>query len=692
MRRHKIVHGDNRHIGCCCSFAMAIPFVLALAIAFSSFSHYGFHTNESGHDVSFISYNSVFGTISKYIPILANGVTPENQLGKHRITLSDKSHDEIVEHEAKTSLLFHPTVSHLVGNHSRNMCSEPFEWVCEHGEKSMKTIIEENNVLILNKILYQSDLTVAPFVKTCRAFHSKTMAAKYDEIISNLPLISHYWSLLENLNVENVTSVYDIYSSLHKSGVREPYRLIKMASEELRFSQSERLAQIPVHYINEFLYAFTLKYASFFSSELTPREIASQMARNYELISRTITIAQTDETRAREVYLKAHKITAKTHFQLHHFIEKRVHIVGETQNTHHISDPSIQVDLYLLGKFHSAISQFSSDQWRDYFWVASMKSLLYQTRALSKMDWRICFSQLKQYFPLTVCRKFKTMVQEPPDLPYLKKYYVEGFTRIILTENYFKFPPKTIDFLRKKLNEMEIQMNHCAVLHTNETMTTLEDKYLWMKDTSYVDTIWKLMSESDFRERRNIEYKILSSELIDDYLHWNAFYIFSRNTMIFGPGILSFPLKFTKPAGPIYHALIDHPAMHEFTHFLHFQLYLVDKSEISIEWQRFSDDIRMKYRTLEEVKHRENLADGEGLRLAYNTWVNKRHRSLEEKRTFILSYIRTFCDAPTHEEDETGRPKDVHASGKQRALIPLQTIRSEFEMVFNCTSPAVLSF
>lgn len=620
-----------------------------------------------------------------------------------------------IERSIQDSLLFHPTLSHRLLNGEYNMCYDPYNCVCNYpAEPSVSSLVLQNDIAIINDVT-QNRMKNVSFMKECKRFHSLKMETKYETISMKremMKIMSEIYrgdSLMhcdklqllrgirfKHIEKRNYNDWYDLISNLHSYGIREPFHIIRLSGEELQLAQPARFyrklndetAKFVLYHIQTGVGSEGCKQRSKIPNPAEAEELKRRIVSNYAIISDSI-YSRVIESKIK--LTRVGDVESRLQFQLGAFMKKRNSVLSSWvhPSNEEIMNTEIFVNSDTLSRFHRALSVFSEEQWNDYLWFASCKSILHQHRMLINTNARICDEQIMEYFPVSVCRKFKSFMNIKGDLDVLKKYVFNSFRTIVLDENLFEFPPQLHKHITDRFMAMEFLLNRCTTNRNNETVTELEMRYLdnpALSHYNYMDYIFNMIKESDFQERRNLYYDDIYTNIYKKTLIWNARYSGVTNTMVIGPGILNFPHKYSKINGCQYHSSLDPGIFHEFGHSLFSGVESYKDVVTNVEWIRFVETTRRLYQSgffpVSDYINEENVADRIGLVVAFTAFTRKANRSDDEKRCFIVSYIRQWCP---YQWDNAADSDESHAKNKDRAIIPLVMIRNDFNKLYNCS-------
>lgn len=664
------------------------------------------------------------------VPLLFAGI-PNYQIA-HTTADRDgdgmRSYTTVKAFETKSStqsLLFHPTISHLFGNYSRDFCKNPYEWVCEHGieDKPITEMIQDNDDRIIRKVIIE-EMSQTNFVKSCKKFHQMEQRVRYS-LLSNHPRLQFIWNVINkeegdhsrndfldslnkikssrsNTDVFNSVDLLNVVTLLHATGVREPFHLIRTTDESFALTQPSRLYNTGSESSLEFIQIYLERALKGF--QLDERLVGDQTSDNSLIQATSKQIHRDYEEISSVIFYPSDLGRFMTIDSINKQIGVKINGFFSEQDFGNLDNTIIFTNIGLIQTFVRTIPLYSKQQWRNYLFFATIKSLLLQSRMLYHTNEEICNIQIAEYFPITMCRKFKKLSEYSEDVEILKKYMVDGFTERILTENIFGFPPNVQTELSNRLKSAKMFINACTTPGNNRTLTLMERRYLnnvnWTNLTrfssgssDYLDILFNMIGDPDFQQHRNKIYDSINGEIVQNYLmSWSAHYSDTLNAFIIGPGMLNFPAKHSKFGGCHYHALIDHRLFHEMMHFLIHHIRSIGPNAHTKQWNDFIEDVRRRYSTgspsqISDDLWEENIADNGGKYISYNTWNSKFASTDDDRKCFIVSYLRSWCVGDVKNQ---GDPDPDHASNKRRAVYPLYMIRNTFTTLFNCTHSSLI--
>jgi hypothetical protein len=274
-------------------------------------------------------------------------------------------------------------------------------------------------------------------------------------------------------------------------------------------------------------------------------------------------------------------------------------------------------------------------------------------------------------FPITTCHQMKKQIPSEPlqwtvgIIKGLVDQWIEWIEKSHLNSDV-----KTE--IKKFIGTLTVDINKCTIL---KSKASFESEVLSSKissSTNYIDRILKLSEYEEFRYKKYDE--IYGRGLVQKFSIWNSWYDDAIHTMVIPPGLLYFPTReFESESCQIY-SHIGTVFGHELFHVIYRKLkqHLFEFPEFS----RFQDRISALYGPNSDVE--ENLADWTGLYHAYQVYNKRTKPSDSEKKCFMLSYTRLWCDSESTSDGE-------HATGLQRGILPLHMLNREWNELFQCT-------
>ncbi len=356
-------------------------------------------------------------------------------------------------------------------------------------------------------------------------------------------------------------------------------------------------------------------------------------------------------------------IESKLHFPIRYYIS---HLQGLT---------TIQIDDHMIQDLVSGIHTYSLRKWKNYLMSSVVRSVLHHMRMLIPVDSKICISQVAEYFPLHICRRFKEHVVHPEIIDHTLELIQHEAREFVLRDNLFEFDNDTLKILKIESKKLTTIANHCALKQNNESMTHVESLFLNQKHTSYDDLIFELMANQQFQEKRFAAEEVYNRHLVSEYIEWNAWFEPDQNFIIIPPGILMAPSKLMIHGSYQSDLALRDIYLHEYSHTFS-KLLKIPGIRISSTYEKWSRRIWDRYGQPSMNVHEENLADNYALYVGFNTW--KHFKSEDDQRGYILTYVRMFCT----------QKKDVvtdHGSSHQRGTLPLEMLKNVIPRLFNCT-------
>lgn len=543
-----------------------------------------------------------------------------------------------IRSKIKQSMQLNPLFSLSVVDYEQDVCKNPYKYVCNHNEMNIQTMLLENNKEVLKTAISKLSNN---FIINCIKFHKQDIFIQREMVRTNPKMKTIYDFIYNNTNIEYIAAF------LFKSGIREPFHMGINLNNDLFFTQSERIIKN-----NNFVVEYLTHHNT---PKNTPHH--SKLYENYKKIHDDVHFTFDITTYD---YGIPRVIQQKTGFQLSYFLNDL--------------DKTIVVNQDLLYHFHSLLNKYTLAEWRDYFVFAVYKSVLHQTRTLIPNDYRVCTKQMEQYFPLTVCRAFKREY----NIKHInvKKFIDElfdKFKQIVLVDNMFDLIPDRINKINESMQNIYINANKCALPSNNISLTNFETHYI-NAPMPYVNTIFDIIANNDFQYRRFFIYDTFSRKLVENFINWGSSYNHKPSILTIPPTLLHFLTKYIVYDSTQWHSMVDQVVYHELGHFIDHEL---DENE-SVAYMNFRRLIRTVYKinTDDRVRDGENFADVIGFYVAYKSW-NMKPRTNTEMKMFFTTYIRQWCGVDYLDYE--------HGSNMERAVLPLFTLKKEFNTIFNCT-------
>jgi predicted metalloendopeptidase len=160
---------------------------------------------------------------------------------------------------------------------------------------------------------------------------------------------------------------------------------------------------------------------------------------------------------------------------------------------------------------------------------------------------------------------------------------------------------------------------------------------------------------------------------VDTFIQWNAWYDEELHSIIIPPGALHFSSLHLENNDCQFYSIMGTILFHEIFH----SIYRVLKNYSNINVFRscvYNQYINDGNKWMSNVE--ENMADQIGFNIAFKLW-NKNKLSDDNKKCFMLSFMRLFCENVDSNDGE-------HAMGIQRATYTIQSIGSAWHDISKC--------
>ena len=374
--------------------------------------------------------------------------------------------------------------------------------------------------------------------------------------------------------------------------------------------------------------------------------------------------------------------------------------------------------------FDNRYRSISQLQWKHYFIINLIYSFLIRTINISgKIETKIekCIRFTKEYYPISTCRIFKHYLRDTEHygseeimiqslntvLKGMIEEYIEkiNYDTLCLKERISK------DDIIKKLRNIKIYAGKCSIMDKINRIAYTSDNWLEMVEKSeysigkdfiqnntFIDVINEFNQQEIFKLERHTDFELYYKDMTNTMTELNAWFDNYFNIIVIPPGFLVYPFyseKFNSyQLWSVLTVIAGHEIFHAVKHYLDHSMVLKPNEKECMyqmktefiklyECHKMDVAIDFKYgkRTLDE-----NLADFFGLEISFKNWLRnlKDKTHIEEKtKRFFLNYLQIWCKDSDYYYDN----KDMHATSKNRAIIPLlgTFVKDHFERTFNCT-------
>jgi predicted metalloendopeptidase len=386
-------------------------------------------------------------------------------------------------------------------------------------------------------------------------------------------------------------------------------------------------------------------------------------------------------------------------------------------------DVGIEINkLEFFSKLDTSIRQFDMKEWRMYLKM----NVIYTAIRWFTMDelkkptiGDKCMKLVKQYYPITFCRGFKSVLSKSKyhDEELSAAIEIKKNTKLLISKymEVIDYNPtivclkqkQNIERLKERLKNIEIRSCKCSNIdHMNRRMglivpSVLKEEHRTLESNVFegIDFSDILFTLNEFQTRRlesNYDYGPYYENISDEMLTGNAFYdkVF-KNQLIIPPGMFVFPYYSKNFKSWQLFSNLMTVISHELGHTV--DTFLYRNQALSFEeikcyegqvdciidlyngFRRDRQDTEMGERTCFE-----NKADMLGLYISYYTWLDtvknsEKHLVDNYKQHFFIFYHQTWCQ-------KGEQKKDAHADNKLRVSLPISLLKHEYKIVFDCKS------
>lgn len=538
-----------------------------------------------------------------------------------------------------------------------NMCAldQAYSVACSGNQMTYTQLVVNHNYDDLRSVIDSPIVQNNHFMQKCRAFHSLPHRDRLDRIFNHPDTVRMFASINAITHPEEIPSL--IGKVLHRHGVRYPFHLNEMVKGSYRLKskyygsyndQSDTLRTTL-----EYIFASPSEYQRIVESN---RLIANFMSFSNE------------EWKA--IKLDTNPLSLGLHFNVKEW-------VGDLK----ISE--IEIDLKTLLRFQTALTTFNIDIWKDYLKFVTVYSLLHQTRSLVPFTEDVCNYQFKSYFPLEICRLFRSRLKHTEEFDHFFTNALHYATGQVVNANIFSLPSNVLQKLKTDLDNLKLFVNTCSLSTFNVSITTLEKDILYVHDyASYVDLIFHIISTPEFQMKRNENFDTYYRNATVYLVDWSPWFDPDVNSIFIPAGTLNVPSDMLRFNSIQYHMALTPVIFHEIFH-------RIDATVSGFpvrgnKWDYFKDWVENTYPRNSGTLG-ENAADVYGVRTSFESWDHP-GRTDDERRMFIMSYLRLWCVATQLQKD------DPHGFPYYRATVPLEAMWPIYSRLFNCTEKKVIPF
>lgn len=531
-----------------------------------------------------------------------------------------------------------PFISGFLYQSEYDPCKNYFEYSCQIGSTTIYDIMNENNHNLIKNI-EESKIKPSYFYNYCQNFHNDINKIKN---IFDPEINKEYFKYVDLINNINKNTLEDTILILTKIGIKNINQIFIDINGKIILRGGERIK----------LFYHDLKLIEF---------IYNQQFNNLNDFNFF-------EEMNNDFYLKKETPI---------FIDN-INNYNYLFNFTQIKDLSpLYIDLNYFYYFKLKKEKYTIKQWIKYLRV----SLIYYTLKRFKINEynmftteNICIEQYKILFPLQTCRAIKNRLIDI-DLKFINQITnnIKNLYLKWLDDNELEIEEIYINNAKIRLKNLEFFINECWVLNNGTDLKpylTLLEENVINNHTNYIDIINNLYNNEKYQLFHNSQNyddnsKLYSRDFISSFLTWSATYIYDKNIVIAGPGILYYIIKNEYEDSCVFKTLLGNVFGHEIFHLIYFEIYNTN----SIKFNKIKNYFINK-NGIDSIY--ENLADLFG---AYINSKNFENLLENDKRCFFLSTIRVWCH---HDSD------NIHGNGFTRASIPFYFLKNKYENVFKC--------
>ncbi len=174
--------------------------------------------------------------------------------------------------------------------------------------------------------------------------------------------------------IQSTEDIWKTFGSLQRKGIRQPLHLNKL------FNGKYQLDQPRVFSVDQTQIQALLRKMS----------RTTDVEQDYLELHRATFYAEPSMRKWKIADIRGH-----LQFQIQYYVEHLDHLT------------EIQVDDHMLLDLATSVHTQSIQKWKNYLISAVIRSVLHHLRMLVPTNSEICISQLAEYFPLHICRRFK---------------------------------------------------------------------------------------------------------------------------------------------------------------------------------------------------------------------------------------------------------------------------------------------
>lgn len=560
-----------------------------------------------------------------------------------------------------------PHVGHRAFNHTHDPCQSPFEYACDlRGEESVQETARRENEELMDRVTAR-EVVGHPFFESCVQF-METRGSSVAVLAADPDVRGRMHSLAACARLEQSAD------GLHRCmlplvNLREPLA-----------AHLDNDGRIAVEWDEE---------AAGLNTVGAARLISDLMQRTRYVRAPHTTIANA---------LSIHRAMQRPDDEhdglvpLGKLPAAEQHVVRTLFPEQRLNGSEVYANRADLRRYMRARRGFHRGQWQDYFAFVGLKTLLHQLMVLMPADVPskvLCWRRFKELFPLRFCHWIKDHVHaNTGQLQRLVDGLMREWQRWMHEQNPLGLDSGQQLKLRAHLDRLVVYLNQCtvgnALLHrtrrhfaeTNQRLFKLEVALLNASSANYVEWVGRVYATPELAMRRHSGLQVYYRGLVDRWMRWNAWYDDQLHAVIVPAGMLNFVSRHLAIGSPQLHAMAGMVFFHEIFHGIYAHLRVALPGTIAPMQQclsRLYDDDGRRWKSDVE----ENAADHAGLKVAFEYWSRLARRSPDDKRSFLLSFVRLWC----HQQ---AKADGMHALGIQRAMHTMRALGGEWGRAFGC--------
>merc|ERR1719494_853153 len=262
---------------------------------------------------------------------------------------------------------------------------------------------------------------------------------------------------------------------------------------------------------------------------------------------------------------------------------------------------------------------------------------------------------------------------------------------------------QTIKAVREKADAAVIKVGYPEYLH-NETLFRQRYSEIVIKPDTFFENVASIDKFSNRRTFRKLDHPVDPHQWVSVPHMANAFYVVTKNEIVIPAGILQPPFFYPEPIPrSVSYGAVGHVLGHELTHGFDTLGRRFNKLGELIQkrtkWSspainKYQDKAKCLERQFNKFKIGENIADGGGVKIAFNAyqkWVEEHGQEYilpkldkTNEQLFFIGYAQKECHNSTKQAMEEAIKDDVHAPSMFRIIGTLSN-SLHFSKVFNCS-------